>query len=119
MAERFGAALGFLAGSILRLRRGVAGENLRRALGTTRAEAARILRLMYRHLGLSLVEFLRLSRWTPERIAERVQLDGFERLREAMRSGRGVVVITAHFGNWDLLACLSARLGVPLHVVTR
>jgi KDO2-lipid IV(A) lauroyltransferase len=103
---------------VLRLRRRVAVRNLRLALGEER-DPATVVRGMYRHLGLSLVEFLRLSRWTPERIAERIRLDEFDRLQRAIASGRGVVVVTAHFGNWDLLACLSAKLGVPLHVVTR
>jgi KDO2-lipid IV(A) lauroyltransferase len=120
-AERFGAALGFLAGTVLRLRRGIAARNLALALAAERdeKEQRRVLRAMYRHLGWCLAEFLRLSTWTPRKIAGRITLDGFDRLQAAIASGRGVVVVTAHFGNWDLLACLSARLGVPLHVVTR
>jgi KDO2-lipid IV(A) lauroyltransferase len=74
---------------------------------------------MYRHLGHSAAEFLRLATWSADKIAARITLDGFEQLRAAVRDGRGVVVVTAHFGNWDLLACLSAMLGIPLHVVTR
>jgi KDO2-lipid IV(A) lauroyltransferase len=47
-------------------------------------------------------------------------------LRSAGARGRGVVVATAHTGNWDLAACAAARwlarepgVGGPLHVVTK
>lgn len=119
-AAGLGAGLGFLAGSVLRLRRGRAALHLRRAgVGQGERERAAILRGMYRHLGLCLAEFLRLRTWTPQRIADRITLEHFDRLRAAIAAGKGAIVVTAHFGNWDLLACLSALLGVPLHVVTR
>jgi KDO2-lipid IV(A) lauroyltransferase len=98
----------------------VAERNLKLALpDLDAAQRRRILRGMYRHLGLSLAEFLRISTWTAEKVAERITFDRFDRLRDAISGGRGVVVITAHFGNWDLLQCVAARIGVPLHVVTR
>jgi KDO2-lipid IV(A) lauroyltransferase len=99
----------------------VARRNLTLALGEARGgpERQRILRGMYRNLGLSLVEFLRLPTWTRDKIAQQLSLDCFDRLERAIAGGRGVVVVTAHFGNWDLLACLAAKLGVPLHVVSR
>jgi KDO2-lipid IV(A) lauroyltransferase len=50
--------------------------------------------------------------------------EGGEALRRAASLGRGVVVATAHTGNWDLTACAAARwlsreLGAPLTVVTK
>lgn len=120
-AAACGVGLGFFAGRVLRLRRGRVDAHLARALNLRDdpPARARIARAMYRHLGLCLVEFLRLPTWTRAKIDAQVELDHFDRLRAAIAQGHGVVVVTAHFGNWDLLACLSALLGVPLHVVTR
>ena len=120
-AEAWGAMLGFFAGRVIRLRRRRADAHLARALHLEDDPVARtrILRGMYRHLGLCLAEFLRLPTWTRAKIDACIELDHFERLQSAIAAGRGVIVVTGHFGNWDLLACLSALLGVPLHVVTR
>jgi len=105
---------------VLRLRRARARDHLEKAkLGNDDRERAHILSGMYENLGLCLVEFLRLSTWSRAKIDARITLDHFDRLQAAIAEKRGVVIVTAHFGNWDLLACLSAMLGVPLHVVTR
>ncbi len=120
LAAALGAGLGFLAGSVLRLRRARADAHLRLAgVGGDAAGRARVLRGMYHHLGLCVVEFLRLSTWTRAKIDARITFDRFERLEEAIAEGHGVIAVTAHFGNWDLLASIAALRGVPLHIVTR
>lgn len=45
--------------------------------------------------------------------------DGMDKFRAALASGRGVVVITAHIGNWELFAVLQALAGTKLTVVVR
>jgi KDO2-lipid IV(A) lauroyltransferase len=120
VAAAIGGALGFFAGSVLRLRRARADDHLRIAgVGRDASARARILGKMYHHLGLCVVEFLRLSTWTRAKIDERITFEHFDRLERAVATGHGVIIVTAHFGNWDLLACISARRGIPLHVVTR
>jgi lauroyl/myristoyl acyltransferase len=45
-------------------------------------------------------------------------VDGMPALTSSMQSGRGVVVLTAHVGNWELAGRLLARHGArPTHVV--
>ena len=41
------------------------------------------------------------------------------RLRDLQDGGKGVLVLTAHLGHWDLLACSAAQSGIELSVVTR
>ncbi len=48
-----------------------------------------------------------------------VDIEGREHLDRARQSGRGLIVLAAHFGNWELQAYTLVRLGLPLHVIAR
>jgi KDO2-lipid IV(A) lauroyltransferase len=115
---RLGAALGWLAFSVLRVRRRVAVDNLRRSLGLPRRPAERLARRVYSHLATGALEFLQVHRLSLVRsralLGDRI-LERIDRLRQ----GRGLLILTAHLGQWDLLACAAGLCGVPLHVVTR
>ena len=124
-----GAVLGFLAGSVLRIRRRHVTSAMRRA-GVPDAE--RTASAMYRHLGTSIFELLWLSGASPRR-RERV-LDDYvildEPTRAVLRSARarGALVLGAsHTGNWEIAAYATARflrreqarlkvVAKPLHV---
>jgi KDO2-lipid IV(A) lauroyltransferase len=49
----------------------------------------------------------------------RLTVLGIETLDAACRRGGGVVVATAHLGNWEVLAACFADMGYPVHVVAR
>jgi KDO2-lipid IV(A) lauroyltransferase len=111
-----GGLLGWLAGSVLRIRRGhVEASMLQAGLAGVRGHA----RTMYRALGISAVEFLWLAA-RGERALAHVGFDAGagEWLAEARAHGRGVVLAASHTGNWDLAACALAR-ELELLVVTK
>lgn len=91
-------------------------ENLRHALGDTHDEPARdlVAAAFFRHLGTNLMEFLLLGRMSPEQVRARVDLVGLEHYREAAAAGRGVLLVTGHFGNWELLAARLGAEGIPV-----
>ncbi len=91
-------------------------DNLRHALGGTHDEAARdaVAADFFRHLGTNLMEFLLLGRMSPAQVRERVQLVGLEHYREAAAEGRGVLLVTGHFGNLELLAARLGAEGIPV-----
>jgi len=111
-----GALLGWLAGSVLRIRRRHVEESMRTAgIARVAVEA----RAMYGSLGASAVEFLWMAMRGRPALA-RVRFDEASQVRwnEALRQGRGVVVAASHTGNWDMAACAVAR-DVELLVVTK
>ncbi len=103
-----GAALGFLAGSVLRIRRRHVEASLR-AAGIGQAGA--VARGVYASLGAGVFELLWLAGCPPEALADRFTMapEAAAALARAAARGRGVVVATAHTGNWDLCACGAAR----------
>jgi len=115
--RRWGAVLGWLVW-VVGVRRRVAVGNIGRALGLGPRAARRLARRCYRQLGRTMVEFLRVGS-LDRHGARRILGEGPLQRVEAFRQGKGVLVLGAHLGNWDLLACAAARAGLPVNVVTR
>ena len=113
-----GAVLGWLAGSVLRIRRAHVERAMRRAgIADPRREAAG----MYQALGTAAFEFLWMAgRRGRARLDDVAEIDPASRpvWDRAFASGRGVVVAASHTGNWDLAACAIAETR-PLLVITK
>src|ERR1039457_7156172 len=77
-----------------RLRR-VGMRNLQMALPEFSTEARKkILKRVYVHLGYQLVEFCRMTRYTPENSREWMRTEGLENYLAAQAKGKGVLIIT-------------------------
>jgi KDO2-lipid IV(A) lauroyltransferase len=85
------------------------------------AERKAILRASCRNLGRMAAEFCHLQQLDASRLSEVVYFGdraAWERLME--RAGEvGAVILTAHFGNWELLAYVQGLLGHPITLVHR
>ncbi|MBW2700810.1 MAG: lysophospholipid acyltransferase family protein [Deltaproteobacteria bacterium] len=120
VALALGRALAWIWYHLIPIRRRVARENLARAMPELSAEQQRqVIRGMFRHLAMGGVEMLRLPGLTQELAENLVEHEGLEIFEEARALGRGVIVVTGHFGNFDLIACAEALRGIPLHALTR
>ncbi|MDX2436423.1 MAG: lysophospholipid acyltransferase family protein [Acidobacteriota bacterium] len=73
-----------------------------------------IMRGCSRHFGLMLAEVARLWRAEPEEVETSCEIDGLEHFHRAFEDGRGVMFVTAHCGNWELLSARLPVAGVPL-----
>ncbi len=71
------------------------------------------------NFALTFVDVLRLGHLSPARLAASLEVHGAEHLQAARASGRGVILLSAHLGNWELGAAWLAAGGAPLHLVAR
>src|SRR5262245_54090571 len=120
IASDLGALIGRGAHAILARRRAIATENLIRALGPDPGgvPAALVARRVFEQIGRSFLEFLALPAQSPERILARIEFEGFEPAAALAREGRGAVLLTGHFGNWELFgAAMRARYGNVKYVL--
>jgi KDO2-lipid IV(A) lauroyltransferase len=102
-----------------RLRR-VGERNLDLALPELSAESRRkILRSVYRHLGGQLVEFCRMTRYTPENTRNWIRTEGLDHYLAAQARGKGVLILTGHLGAWELSSFYHALMGYPMGLVIR
>ena len=106
---------------LARERRRIAAINLEIAFGTalSRAEKARIARACFQNSLALIFDFLKLPQLPIQQQEDCIKIHGEEHLQEAFNLGRGVLAVSAHFGNFPLLLCAMSRRGYPLYVVTR
>lgn len=119
--------LGRGLGSLLYLldgrHRAIAKKNIARVMNLPEGQKdiRRISRAVFKHLGQIAVEFaLMPDTFIRKDGGEKIlALEGVEKVREALAHGRGLIFITGHTGNWELMgACVSECL-VPISSVAR
>ena len=120
LSRLLGAALGAVVFRLhARLRR-VGERNLALAFPQlSPSERLRILRSQYRHLGWHFAEFCRMTRYTPANSAHWVRYEGFEHFQQAAARGKGVLILTGHFGAWELSSFYHSLMGHPMGLVAR
>ena len=114
-----GAALGRFARSPLGLRRAVADDNLAKAFpDRPPAERERICIGMFEHFGRMTVESLRVAATAGREVLPLVDVDGvMPVVTSLLARGRGLLVLTGHFGNWEVAAAYLAAHGMPVTAV--
>jgi KDO2-lipid IV(A) lauroyltransferase len=95
---------GWLLYHILPLRRDVILANLRRVFGATASEAeiVRLAQAHYGHLWRLALEFIRFRWMSASRKAALVRVENVDAMIAAHAHGKGVLVLTGHFGNWEV-----------------
>jgi KDO2-lipid IV(A) lauroyltransferase len=115
-----GRRLGDVGYAALGRRRRLALDNLGRAYPALPSrERARLARRAAQHLGMTLIELTRLLARPVDATLERIRLEGVEHLRAAMEAHGRALLLTAHLGNWELLAAAHRLTGFPLSIVVR
>ncbi|MGH7458827.1 MAG: lysophospholipid acyltransferase family protein [Longimicrobiaceae bacterium] len=118
--ERVGAAAGALVSEALGLRRKVVEENLRAAFpDKDQAWVRRTVREVYRNSGREGAILPRLSALSREELLARTEVVGWEQLERGLAEGRGVIVVSGHYGNWEMGAAGIAARGIPFQAVVR
>ena len=118
-ARPLGAALGDLIWA-LGIRRRAVADNLKLVFPELPVrERRRIAHRCYRHFGAMTCDTIALSRLDAVGFCKRLTLVGWERLAEADALGRGLLVLSAHLGNWEVAARPVGLYRGPFHVVVR
>ncbi|MCX5716143.1 MAG: ELM1/GtrOC1 family putative glycosyltransferase [Candidatus Omnitrophica bacterium] len=117
--------IGRLIGRIVYLggkkRRMIAYTNLKAAFAAEKSpsEIRAITKSVYKNLGMIFVEVLRFPVINKQYIKKHISLHGLEMLKVARSNNKGVIVLTAHFGNWELMSLIGGFLGYPVSVLAR
>jgi len=119
-AIKIGRGLGRFIYKFIPIRKAVVLENLAAVFPEmTHRDRAKIARTTYENFGQTFFEFLRNPVRSKEETISRVILHNEEVLRNAFEAGKGTILITGHFGNWEMMGCFVAALGYPIVVIAR
>ncbi|HYB90069.1 MAG TPA: lysophospholipid acyltransferase family protein [Candidatus Binataceae bacterium] len=121
-AVRVGARLGTIAAALDRPNRPIAMRNLEIAFPEMdRAARLEIVRGVYRNWGRMLAEWAHMGSLNRTNIERYVKYEGRENWDEGLRlsNGRGAIVLTAHFGNFELMNVAHSIYGNLIAIVHR
>lgn len=81
------------------------------------AEIRDLARRVYRHFATAIADAIRLPVLLRQGINTLVNAQGMHHLDQALAGGQGALMITGHFGNWEVLGAWLVQNGYPLRVV--
>jgi KDO2-lipid IV(A) lauroyltransferase len=101
-------------------RRRIMFENLGLAFpSASAAEIEQIAVASVESLGTVFFDFLAATRKTREELLDAVHVSGPENYRQAVARGKGVFLLSAHFGNWEIGALAAGLLEKPIASIVR
>ena len=119
-AVALGGWLGSVAYTALSDARNITERNLARAFPEkSDEEIRRIARRVFINQGKNAFELFSFPKLSKEKILELVKIDNVADLRGPIEAGKGIIMPSAHCGNWEILGASFASLGLPVNVVAR
>jgi KDO2-lipid IV(A) lauroyltransferase len=79
----------------------------------------KVLFACFQNLGRMLADFARFPSLNRANIEDLIVYDGFEHFANAMKQGKGLIFLTAHFGCWELGSFAHGIYGYPVNFVVR
>jgi KDO2-lipid IV(A) lauroyltransferase len=83
----------------------------------TESQICKIRKSMFRNFAKYLVDFFRFEKLNKEYINKHIRIENIHYFDEALSKRKGAIVLTAHFGNWELGGVVIALLGYPFWAV--
>lgn len=94
-------------------------SNLSRVIGNDRTRLHKVSQELFVNYGTFLADWAKLgSMETSAAISLFGKMDGRELFDEMYAKGNGIIILTAHLGNWELGGLVFSNLGVPFNVLT-
>lgn len=120
-AGAIGARIARLGYWPLGIRRGVVTRHLAACFPErSEQERAVLARQAYDHLGRVGMETILMSRLGREAVGDLLEsVDGWEAAERARARGKGIVLVAAHLGNWELLGAFLVHVGIPVAAVAK
>jgi KDO2-lipid IV(A) lauroyltransferase len=105
LALKFGDLIGFLTFSVFRVRRDITMVNLKNSFGDkyTRKEYRKIGLRSYQNFAQSMIEFGLYPKLARMGLAKIVAIEGKNICEEHLKTGKGAVIVSAHFGNLEMV----------------
>lgn len=122
---RVGASIGALIGRcaflVLAKYRKITIDNLTGVFGAEKsaAEIKIIARKVFENLGRFACELVNLPKINRDNIDRFLKIEGLDNIDRSFERGKGTIVLTAHFGNWELVGLAFLVHGYPGTTIVR
>ena len=121
ISKKIGNLLGGAGFWLDRRHREITLSNIALALGKEldQTQQLTLAKAVYRHMGQIIFEVAWSLTASLKTLDEVIAVEGLENFQAAHEKGNGILVITAHMGNWELLSTVGKRTGIPINIVYR
>ncbi len=120
-ARRLSSGLAFLFFYVIPIRKKTVIENLSLAFPSySEKEINKIALNCYKSFSITLVELLSIPWLSREQMRNMVQCENTDLIVERYKENKGLILLSAHYGNWEYIALsVSLQIGIPLSVVVK
>lgn len=118
---KFGKLVGRAFMFLSKKRKNITLDNIKQAFpDKDRKQIENICLKSYENLGITFIELLHLEKLKENEAKKYCKFENLEIIEEYNKKGRGLILLSAHFGNWEYMA-YSAGLfsGLPLNLVVK
>jgi len=119
----FGNIIGEIGFYFWKSRREIALENVEKVISAgflpKTTNPIKLVKKNFQNLGKSLVEIIKIYHGKGKKIFTNVKIEGFEYFQNIEKKDKGVMFITGHCGNWELLALAISYRITPAKIVAR
>lgn len=79
----------------------------------------RIVKELFRNLAMNFTELLYFPRINQHYVNKYIKIIGEDKIKKVLTRGKGLILLTAHFGNWELSSLVAQIKGLPMVVLAR
>ncbi len=120
VAFLFGRSLGLFIYYVIPIRKKVTLDNLHACFpDKSRHQLHQIARRTFINFALNIIEFMRLPKASSGYFEKNVTFVNAELFSDAHKQGKGAILLTGHFGNWELMAAAICNLGYSIAAVVK
>ena len=115
---KLGRFLGFLIYHLKPVRKKIAEKNISLSFPKlSKSEREQLIKKCYKHFGMILIDFLRMSKLNKKNITNILSIDNDT--IELLKSHNGGIIMTGHLGNWEMFIPAFGLNDFPMSIVTQ
>lgn len=121
LSRKFSTILAFFFFYFVPIRKKVAISNLQNAFPEEKISAIKKLAFKtYKSFALTLVEIMYLPYIKKQKLINAVECANPELIVKKYNEGKGVILLSSHFGNWEFIAIsVAMQIGIPFSVIVK
>lgn len=117
VARIVGRFIGLSFFCVSRKYRRMAVCNILKALSLKKKDAVKMALSTFENFGVSFVEMVKFQGLSNDKISKYVEIEGYENYSKAAQAGKGAFLMSAHIGNWEMLAAVHSMLAGSITVI--
>ena len=120
LAVKIGSLIGILGFHFASKARKITIKNLEQAFSNkSKEEIRKIAKLVFENQGKNLFELFSFPKLNKEKINSLVEIENLDGFKKALSYGNGVLLASAHCGNWEIMGAALALNGMPINVIAK